>query len=197
MKLIAITSAEAGTNEIDYVKAVIDGGFRYVHIRKPNFSIDEMRLYLGSIPEKYLPNITLGSHISLADEFAVGGIHFKSTDSEPSEETFTRQLRKSKSCHSIDEVKQSCVWADYVFLSPIFDSISKYGYQSKFSENTLRQYASEGMLSKVVALGGIDDCNVSIIQDIGFGGAAFLGYLMQSPSLSELNRRINRIINNI
>ena len=34
----------------------------------------------------------------------------------------------STSTHNIDEVKQSQNYCDYVFVSPIFDSISKSGY---------------------------------------------------------------------
>ncbi len=194
MKLIAITSENADAHEVDYVKAVIDHGFYCVHVRKPAFTTSEMRSYLDAIPCSYLPRITLGSHRHLAAEYAVGGIHYKS--SEPVETTATA-LRKSKSCHSIEEVKQCASMVDYAFLSPIFDSISKAGYNSHFDETLLRQYADRGMLNSVVALGGIDSENVVKVRDLGFAGAAFLGYLMHCSDINELTQRLKIISDNI
>lgn len=194
MKLIAITSENADAHEVDYVKAVIDHGFYCVHVRKPAFTTAEMRSYLDAIPCIYLPRITLCSHRHLAAEYAVGGIHYKS--SEPVETTATA-LRKSKSCHSIEEVKQCASMVDYAFLSPIFDSISKTGYNSHFDETLLRQYADRGLLNSVVALGGIDGENVVKVRDLGFAGAAFLGYLMHCSDINELTQRLKKISDNI
>ena len=63
---------------------------------------------------------------------------------------------------------------DYVFLSPIFDSISKQGYKGVFSENVLRN--AEGIIdAKVIALGGVTFSAIPWLQSLNFGGAAFLG----------------------
>lgn len=63
-----------------------------------------------------------------------------------------------------------------MFLSPIFDSISKHGYGSAFSHETLRKAAAEGIIDeKVVALGGVTPENAGWLEKLGFGGAAMLG----------------------
>ena len=194
MKLIAITSENADAREVDYVKAIIDHGFYCVHVRKPAFTTAEMRSYLDAIPCSYLSRITLGSHSHLAAEYAVGGIHYKSCEPVGTNAT---ALSKSKSCHSIDEVKQCASMVDYAFLSPIFDSISKAGYNSHFEEQALRKYADQGLLDNVVALGGIDGENVVKVRDLGFAGAAFLGYLMHCSDINELTQRLKIISDNI
>ncbi len=65
---------------------------------------------------------------------------------------------------------------DYVLMSPVYDSISKQGYRSGYSQETLRQAQAEGIINrKVVALGGISEANLPEIKSLGFGGAALLG----------------------
>ena len=67
---------------------------------------------------------------------------------------------------------------DYVFLSPIFDSISKEGYTSAFTSESIREAAEKGIIDKrVIALGGVDENNLLQVKDFGFGGAAILGGL--------------------
>ena len=65
--------------------------------------------------------------------------------------------------HSLEELKAHKEKYDYAFLSPIFDSISKEGYKSKFSHRLHRtsQIKSE-LISAIsgkyiIALGGIDE----------------------------------------
>ena len=65
---------------------------------------------------------------------------------------------------------------NYVFLSPIFDSISKQGYRSAFDDATLKKASAEGIIGqKVVALGGVTRERVALLEKYGFGGAAMLG----------------------
>lgn len=194
MKLIAITSENVGAHEVNFVRAIIDHGFYCVHVRKPAFSADEMRAYLDAIPRNYLPYITLGSHRQLAAEYAVGGIHYKSNEVL---EMVPEPFRKSKSCHSIEELMQCAAMVDYAFLSPIFDSISKSGYHSHFDENEIRQYANRGLLYNVVALGGINGDNIIKARDMGFAGVALLGYLMHCADMKELQQRLKIITDNI
>ena len=70
---------------------------------------------------------------------------------------------------------------DYVFLSPIFDSISKVGYNSAFTEDMLRDASVKGIIDeKVVALGGVTFEKISYLKELNFGGAAMMGVLVRS-----------------
>ncbi len=101
----------------------------------------------------------------------------------------------SRSCHTFDELSR-CTGEDYMFLSPLFDSISKRGYRAAFTADSLRRAAARGIISRrVVALGGIEPRHLPLLCDLGFGGAAFLGYIWQTPSQQELRQRIRKIVN--
>ena len=85
------------------------------------------------------------------------------------------------SCHTLEEVSRNKQHSDYVFLSPIFDSISKQGYRAAFTEQTLRQAHTTGIIDgHVIALGGITPANARKALSLGFGGVAVLGDIWQS-----------------
>jgi thiamine-phosphate pyrophosphorylase len=70
---------------------------------------------------------------------------------------------------------------DYVFLSPIFDSISKAGYKSAFTEEMLKEASDKGIIDeKVVALGGVTFDKIPYLKKLNFGGAAMMGILVGS-----------------
>jgi thiamine-phosphate pyrophosphorylase len=65
---------------------------------------------------------------------------------------------------------------DYVFLSPIFDSISKVGYQSSYTTDELTRARDEGVIDRnVIAMGGISLDRIPQVAELGFGGVALLG----------------------
>ena len=88
----------------------------------------------------------------------------------------------SRSCHSIDELRHLDRNLDYVFLSPVFDSISKPGYNAAFNQETLRHAASDGLINnRVIALGGVTSRHLPMVNELGFGGAAMLGAAWPDP----------------
>ena len=84
----------------------------------------------------------------------------------------------SRSCHSLEEVKEHKKNCDYVFLSPVFDSISKLNYHANYTPEEIRKAHKAGIIDKkVIALGGIDTDNIRQVKNYGFGGAAIMGAL--------------------
>lgn len=92
-----------------------------------------------------------------------------------------RRFSLSRSCHSLEEIRDNLAVCDYLFLSPIFDSISKQGYGAAFDRKELEQAAARQLLQdKVYALGGVCAENIGTLLQIGFYGAAVLGDLWQA-----------------
>ena len=82
----------------------------------------------------------------------------------------------SKSCHSLEEVKEWKEKCDYVSLSPIFDSISKQGYHAAFSSTEIEEASRQGIIDKkVLALGGVTFNKIDDVLRMGFGGGMILG----------------------
>lgn len=173
MKWIVITSPDFLPGEASAICFLLQNGVDIVHLRKPYSQLNDYRALLKEIPSDYHGSIVLHDHFELCGEFGIQGVHINTRNRMvPSD---FRGFR-SCSCHSLEEVCERKEIMDYVFLSPIFDSISKPGYKSAFSEATLREAWQKGIIDKrVMALGGITFSVIPWLQSLSFGGAAFLG----------------------
>ncbi|MBR1768834.1 MAG: thiamine phosphate synthase [Bacteroidales bacterium] len=175
---------------------LFSGKIDYFHIRKPHFSEQEMREYLMLFDDRRVRNrLSLHDYHHLALELGIGGVHINGRN--PVLEEKYKQKRISVSCHSIEEVEKWKNIADYCFLSPIYNSISKAGYTSKFSPKYLKTLFNEGRLNnKVAALGGISFENIKKLEEIGFTSFAMLGTLWQLPKTMFItpNKDIEGII---
>ena len=175
MKLIVITTPTYFVEEDKIITALFDEGLDTLHLRKPDTAPVYAERLLTLIPEKYHKHIVVHDHFYLKNEYKLKGIHL-SQRNPLIPDNYTGHV--SASCHTLDEVSAVKKICDYVFLSPIFDSISKKGYSSAFTPETIREAASRGIIDKkVIALGGVDEDNILRVKDFGFGGAAVLGGL--------------------
>jgi len=88
------------------------------------------------------------------------------------------------SAHSFEELENISESVDICFLSPVFDSISKFGYKTKFSKDELRKgianWKNFHNSQKLFALGGIEAENIAEAVELGFDGAAVLGAVWHS-----------------
>lgn len=192
--------------EAEAVTALLEAGAWRVHVRKPEADAESIARLLEEFPQCYRSRLSMHDRHELAARFGVGGVHLNSRNpSVP--DGFGGMV--SRSCHSIAELSQYSSVCDYMFLSPIFDSISKSGYVSRFSLEEIRRrivagsdvatarmdvMSSDGELSgrdqgngdcrpvdweRVFALGGVCPDNIRLLEETGFGGAAVLGYLWE------------------
>ena len=154
MKLILITTPTFFTEEDQILTALFEEGLEVLHLRKPGADPLYAERLLSLIPSLYHKRIVIHDHFYLAKEFGLMGIHLNHRSPEIPE---GYQGHISCSCHSIDDVRRRKGPCDYVFLSPIFDSISKNNYSSAYSRTQLLQAAKAGIIDrKVIALGGIN-----------------------------------------
>lgn len=174
-RLIGISPERGVKDEQRRIVEFLDNGIDLFHIRKPFLTQEQIRYYLDEFPLEIRDRLTIHNYPDLALEFGLGGVHFNL--SSPFIKPIYGDKRKSYSCHNIKEMLESRDIFDYVFLSPIYNSISKKGYKSKFNLNDLKE---SGLINKkVIALGGIREENFAELKNIGFGGAALLGSLFE------------------
>ena len=178
MKLIAITKPYFYEGEAAVIRRLLESGFDFIHLRKPCTDVAcrvhiKIRNLLNELSSEERSKIVVHDYPELYYEFSLKGIHINKNIVQYPE---SYQGFKTRSCHSLEEVKLYKNDFDYVFLSPIFDSISKQGYKSAFTEEVLRDASREGIIDeKVVALGGVTYDRISLLKDLGFGGAAMMG----------------------
>ena len=175
MKLIVVTKPGFFAGEEEIITALFEEGLELLHLRKPNALVTDSERLLMLIPEKYHQRIVTHDHFCLKDEFNLLGIHLNARNPHKPADYAGHT---SASCHSIDEVEERKTSHNYVFLSPIFNSISKQDYKAAYTPEEIKEAARQGIIdTNVMALGGINLDNMLEIKDSGFGGAVVLGDL--------------------
>lgn len=175
MKLIVVTPPTFFVEEDQIITALFEEGLDILHLRKPTTPAMYSERLLTLIPEKYHKRIVTHEHFYLQNEFNLLGIHLNAHNPQ---EPHDYEGNLSCTCHSIEELKGKKHFYDYVFLSPIFDCITKANVASGFTAEELRLARKEKIIdSKVMAFGGITLDNILQIKDFGFGGAVIMGDL--------------------
>lgn len=187
-RILAVTLPDIMPGEARLIELMLRGGIRRVHLRKPSATEAELESLLSAIPAGLLPRISLHDHHRLARVFGTG-VHLNARNPEPPE-GFRGTL--SRSCHSPEELAVDPHGVDYSFLSPVYDSISKQGYNHSFDIEALSR--SQFIDSRVIALGGVTPGRFSELASAGFGGAAMLGYLWGDLNHETIKHRIDAAI---
>jgi len=189
MNLIVITSEHKLHKEAQILNKLFEHGLQLLHLRKPNISLEDTKSLLEQINPDYHAKVVLHDHFALTDTFNLKGIHINKRNPN----IYGKQsLTHSRSCHTLNELMNASGY-DYLFLSPVFDSISKVGYQQRFTTLQLNEAKAKGIINKrVIALGGITSEKIEEVNQYGFGGIAILGALWSD---FEKDENINNLLN--
>ena len=183
MKLIVFSSHSSFHSEPRQVIRMFEQGLDTLHLRKPDFSSKNLAEYLELIPSEYHNRIVIHSHHKLAKKFNLKGVHFSKVHRDKKYNTqlkyFIFRLRfrnilTTRSCHKIHKLEENPNRYSYVFLSPMFESISKKSHSGLFSD----RHITKALATKkhtVYALGGVDESKFKDLNDLGFEGVALLG----------------------
>ncbi len=189
MKLIVLTPDTTLENEVQIINELFENGLERLHLRKPSFTTQQYRDYLRCIDISYYKYIVLHGCFELFDEFELGGIHLNSAARSDSSMwgriKHISLLQISTSFHSWQEVQDNEFRYGYVFISPVFDSISKAGYEAGIElagagdlKRTLK--AANKYCPSVFGLGGVGVEQLKTLDEHVFDGAAMLGAIWQS-----------------
>jgi thiamine monophosphate synthase len=183
--LVVITAPGHWPGEVECLEELLKAGLEKLHIRKLGMA-EEGGSKPGTDTESLLERLApqwssrLVLHggrdvIELAKRYGIPQVH--GHWHKPWEEG---GIKLSASLHSWEEVREVPQGGlEYVFLSPLFDSISKPGYK-----------AGRGLLERpegvapcgLIGLGGIDQQTIGRVIRHGWDGAAVLGYIWESPA---------------
>lgn len=188
MSLIIVTPPENHANEVDLLRKMFDSGILpRLHVRKPNMSIHELKQYINSIPVQYRNKVVLHMHrgedLKFVQSSKLGGVHYP--ESRIPEGIISAGPGFTTTSLAYHDPKQllTCKGdVDYVFLSPIFSSISKKGYgpsEKLGKHDEISEYIVNSRYP-VFALGGCRPKDFEYLADLGFAGAALLGYVWDS-----------------
>lgn len=184
--MIVITNPITIANEIKTIHSLFENGLELLHIRKPDYSEEEIKAFLSEIKSDYKQQLVLHSHHQLAPEFGITRIHFtEKMRAETSRETLKNWKENgftfSTSVHQMIDFEELSSDFDYAFFGPVFESISKPNYISNIDfKKELK--ARKNHKTALVALGGITSENIKIALEYGFDDVALLGSIWNNNS---------------
>lgn len=173
--IIGISLPEFVPHEAEGITGLLEAGLCRMHIRKPTACPTQVQKLVKEIPQGLRNRLSVHYYPELIPQLGIGGAHHSFSHPIP----IAYQGIKSKSCHSFDEVDQAVGPYQYLFLSPIFNSLSKSGYTAAFAYDELKEYLQHANRkhTKIIALGGIQANNIAQAHQLGFDGIAILGSL--------------------
>ena len=202
MRLVIVTPPDDVAREPHVVSDILQQSSATLHLRKPGRGPEELAGYLRHIPTGLHHRIMVHGHPYLTETFNLRGIHFTERQRLKRPHAI-RQLRQtrpdcriSSSFHRIPDIPHPDGQLDYIFLSPIFDSISKQGYAAAFDHEDLKHFLSSTGHT-VIALGGIDDRRIAVAATLGFTGVAVLGAIWTSATPVKTARQLSAICQRI
>lgn len=196
MKIIVISYPKKVDNEIDIINQLFENGLENFHLRKPNYSKKQIVKFLNLIPYIYRNRIVIHSHYDLCTEYDLKGVHFtskyyslksdiKNFLNNNDKIDFNTIHHKSRSFHNFHNLINCKEKFNYVFLSPVFDSISKKNYNSVFSLKINLKGSLSKVIIPVMALGGVNINNIEEAKEFGFKGVGLLGTIWKNDNPVE------------
>ncbi len=189
MQLVLFSTPAIESNEVKQLNCFFENGLRYFHLRKPGASRVQFQNYIKALPSSFHPYIVIHDHYELTKEFDLKGIHLPESVRRSwglEKEKFHGQPIISTSIHGLIDLQQPHDIYEYIFVSPIFDSLSKENYKAAFDTNELQEavkrHKAHVVFSKTIALGGIEARRWDELKTLGFDGAAVLGAVWQSAN---------------
>jgi thiamine-phosphate pyrophosphorylase len=193
MKIVVISQSKIIENEHKIIQDLFEAGLETFHVRKPRLRTKQLVEFLEKIPPQFHNRIIIHSHHNLANKYNLQGVHYTRLHLEPTFRNWWREkklgfikrkLIKTSSHNKLATLyDENDIEFDYVFLSPIFDSITGK-YQSGFYEDAIKA-AVQKTGRKIVARGGIDITRIEKVNELGLHGIALYSCLWNSEQPVE------------
>lgn len=189
MDLIVISAPEYVADEAQVINHLFEAGLTRLHLRKPGWDNEQLTQLLMQIDTAHYPAIALHQHHELAGPFGIKRLHYTGQHrAATSVETLKAQALEgyvlSTSVHSLAHIDAFGLFS-YVFFGPVFNSISKPGYNSTLPPgfNIGKNKPAPG----IIALGGVHKHNLNTVKQMNFDGAAVLGTIWGNPQQAVAN----------
>ncbi|MDA0347481.1 MAG: thiamine phosphate synthase [Verrucomicrobia bacterium] len=192
-EIIVLSPETHYLDEAAWVVKLFEAGLSRFHLRKPGMDDDALSQYIQGIPKEWRAKLVVHQAYDLVNQFGLGGRHIKDDVTQLEcvglwQDSCSKGQSLSRSVHRLGDLDGSLNQWDYLFLSPVFPSISKAGYKPSWEIAELRSALlsfKRVCSTQVYALGGIEPSTISSCHEMGFDGVALLGAIWQSSNPLE------------
>ena len=180
--LLVVTDRHQARRPLEEIVAdILAAGARWIWFRDRDLQIAERRrlaLRLSELVQSTGGCLSIGGDIELAVEAETNAVHVSDFAAiADARRRLGPAALVGLSAHSIADVADAhAAGADYVTLSPIYQSASKPGYGPALGPDAIKHAAQIEI--PVLALGGITANNIAAAVNAGAAGIAIMGSVM-------------------
>jgi thiamine monophosphate synthase len=192
--LAVLTLPGMFAGEADHLEGLLEAGLSRLHLRKPAAEPEELEGLLRRLAPRWSERLVLHGGRELALRYGIPNVHgsveYLDGRGRSGGGPFVGRpvaaagdpdgLTLSTSVHNWEEFGLLPEGLAYAFISPLFDSISKVGYLA--NTELLRETKPGPCLP--VGLGGVNAETLGEMVQLGWKGAAVLGWIWEQPGLA-------------
>jgi len=184
MQLIVISSPEKVADEAAIINGLFQAGLSRLHLRKPGSNQQQLCTLLDGIDHAFYNRIALHQHHELGQAYGITRLHYpeqvrKKMMQYEWEDQYAKGHSLSTSMHDFEGIATLTAF-DYLFFGPVFNSLSKPGYNSRLPLGFSLEKRPD-IKPQVMAIGGIEPQNIPTAKAMGFDGIAVLGAIWGQP----------------
>ncbi len=174
---------------IDQIKESLEGGVTCIQIREKELKYEEFKeeaLQIKELVDKYKVPLIINDNVSMAVEIGASGVHIGQQDMEVKE---ARQLLGDNmilgvSAATVEEaIEAEQKGADYLGVGAVFVTSTKQNTRS-VSKKLLKQIC-DSVKIPVVAIGGINETNINVLEETGISGIAVVSAIYGKKDIKE------------
>ncbi len=183
----------------DIISQAIDGGVETVQLREKDLSSVELYVLASEIREitrENGANLIINDRVDIALAVDADGVHlgWKSLGIGLVRKMIGHDKLIGFSAHNLQEAKKAeDSGADYVTISPIFDTVYKDYFVEPLGTEKIGKIKEEIDIP-VIALGGINENNVNGVLENGAYGIAVISAILQSEDPRQSANRLYKEI---
>jgi thiamine-phosphate pyrophosphorylase len=192
--LVITDRKQAARPLLAVAQALLAGGCRWISLREPDLSRNERADLLQRLVRcgaQAGATVCVHADYDAAMRTGAAGVHLPRHGSIVAARAYLGNgATIGISAHDRDEVQRAAeLGADYVTLSPIFETASKPNYGPALGLAGLAELAKSTAIP-VYALGGIDAGNAAQCRAAGAAGVAIMGAAMRADDPETMIRRV-------
>lgn len=184
MQVLIISSPQVIPNEAGLINMLFEAGLSCFHLRKPGLGHQDLISLIEGIDTIFHSRIAWHQHHEIALDLGMNRLHFPVAQRNLSDWTYLSGLasegyRLSTSVHENENFTGFELF-DYTFFGPVYNSLSKTGYQGICTDD----FELDTQLKKctrVIGLGGVTPEKIPLMRKMNFDGAAVLGLIWNEP----------------
>ncbi|MFD2617939.1 thiamine phosphate synthase [Terrilactibacillus laevilacticus] len=184
MELHVLTTGTQSLNHVVQHIRYLVPYFDYFHIREKHRPKEELSKWIETFLEAGIPanKIIMNNHIDLALAYQLGGVQLpESIHIPPTLKQEAPHLKVGSSVHSAMQAQVKMdQGADYLLYGHVFETSCKPGLPAR----GLSEFKKLTQLARVpvIAIGGINPSNISMIRETGGAGIAVMSGILGAPS---------------